>query len=59
MMDEWNRNRPQQPDRARSERDDDDRAGKRDREWRSAKRRSMIGWKRDWKSPSPAQTRSP
>jgi hypothetical protein len=36
MMDEWNRNRPPQPDRARSERDDD-RAGKRDRESRRKK----------------------
>ena len=32
MMDEWNRNRRLRPGRAGFERDDDDRAGKRDRE---------------------------
>ena len=31
MMDEWNRNRRLRPDHAGFERDDDDRAGKRDR----------------------------
>jgi hypothetical protein len=32
MMDEWNRNRSPQRDHAGFERDDEDRAGKRDRE---------------------------
>jgi hypothetical protein len=32
MMDDWNRSRPLKADYARLERDDEDRAGKRDRE---------------------------